>query len=467
MARPEFTPDGGSKEVLLEVKTTLPVLHYPQIIRPRLRNILEDAWNHPVTCLTAPAGSGKTTALVQAVMADQRPVAWLTLDPSDDDYARFWRYVFLALSTINPGLAEWGEEFRAALAAENNEMVPVFLDQMAHSEIDGLLILDGVEHLIQPTIRESLREVLSYLPDGMHVILSGRMDSLELSQRLDLTGLVIRRDPAELNFTREEIEAYCQLHAVNLDARSLASLVYCSEGWPAGVAGLLQPLIQGDRETLGKIDCQNLNETLAAYIQEEILRDLDPDELDFLTKTSILSKLNPEACRLLTGVESSAELLNHLCHGPLLMEAIPGRPDQYRIHRLIRLVLTRQLHQRYGETAQLIHRRAADWYSARSEWGKAFRCLKAAGHARSWRHLSGPMDPNSFASVKVGSWRSGWQSCLKPPSRQTDNCWSCKPGPLCCTVIMPCFSGHWNFWMNGWPINPRKQIPGKPCSRSG
>ena len=49
------------------------------------------------TLVCAPAGFGKTSLLADWARSGDRPVAWLSLDPGDNDPVRFWRYVAAAL----------------------------------------------------------------------------------------------------------------------------------------------------------------------------------------------------------------------------------------------------------------------------------------------------------------------------------------------------------------------------------
>src|SRR5215216_4689174 len=55
------------------------------VSRTRLTTLLGDPATAPVTTLVAPAGYGKTTVLGQWAAAEPRPVAWLTIDPGDND----------------------------------------------------------------------------------------------------------------------------------------------------------------------------------------------------------------------------------------------------------------------------------------------------------------------------------------------------------------------------------------------
>ena len=75
--------------------------------RGSLVRILSADRGHELTLLDAPAGWGKTTLLGQWITKERerREVAWLSLDPADNDPARFWAYVVAALQKACPRLS--------------------------------------------------------------------------------------------------------------------------------------------------------------------------------------------------------------------------------------------------------------------------------------------------------------------------------------------------------------------------
>ena len=89
---------------ILAPKLTPPEPAHGTVTRRRLIALLnQHARRCPVTLLSGPAGSGKTTLAAgwRLSQGAGRPIAWLTLDEYDDDPATFWRYVFEALSEVD------------------------------------------------------------------------------------------------------------------------------------------------------------------------------------------------------------------------------------------------------------------------------------------------------------------------------------------------------------------------------
>src|SRR5258708_37705783 len=78
----------------------------PQLVRrPELVERLEQAAARPLPVAAAPAGFGKTTLLTTWLAQTALQAAWLSLEPDDDDLARFWAYVFTAVARLQPGSA--------------------------------------------------------------------------------------------------------------------------------------------------------------------------------------------------------------------------------------------------------------------------------------------------------------------------------------------------------------------------
>ncbi len=96
---------------LLETKLFLPAPRPGLVPRTRLRERLDGAIGAKVVLVSAPAGFGKTTLLVDWLASLSAPAggpraAWLALDAADNDPTRFWSYVLAALRTAAPGAGQ-------------------------------------------------------------------------------------------------------------------------------------------------------------------------------------------------------------------------------------------------------------------------------------------------------------------------------------------------------------------------
>ncbi len=64
-----------------------PTLRQRIVPRPRLTGFFTD--KRPLTVVSAPAGSGKTTLALELLASSTGKVAWLSLDADDNDPIRF------------------------------------------------------------------------------------------------------------------------------------------------------------------------------------------------------------------------------------------------------------------------------------------------------------------------------------------------------------------------------------------
>ncbi len=88
----------------LSTKLFVPPARPGLVARPRLLERMRDALKGSLVIISAPAGSGKTTALIQWI-SERKPaggVAWVSLDQGDNDPVRFWDYFVAAVKTLRP-----------------------------------------------------------------------------------------------------------------------------------------------------------------------------------------------------------------------------------------------------------------------------------------------------------------------------------------------------------------------------
>src|SRR5947207_2203210 len=94
---------------LLTTKLALPTVRSVRIPHPRLTTRLNSAVGARLAIVVAPAGWGKSTLVqdwgAQGVGGLTR-VAWVSLDPGDNDPNRFLLYAAAAFDTVEPGLGD-------------------------------------------------------------------------------------------------------------------------------------------------------------------------------------------------------------------------------------------------------------------------------------------------------------------------------------------------------------------------
>jgi LuxR family transcriptional regulator, maltose regulon positive regulatory protein len=210
---------------------------------PRLRTAV---MNHALTVLVAPAGYGKTTTLAQlAGSLGGARVAWISLDPNDDDPGRLFANLVRALQPLGvryaeepaaliAGAAGAGSRSRAAVGMLVNALGTIPAPRVA-------ILLDDVHRLTHPGIGPLLEALIERLPENVSVVLAGRaLPRLPLA-RWTVRGEATSFGPDDLGFDADEAALLAgALTGDTASADEIAQLRERTAGWPAGLALLLR-----------------------------------------------------------------------------------------------------------------------------------------------------------------------------------------------------------------------------------
>jgi LuxR family maltose regulon positive regulatory protein len=217
----------------LHVPTTRPGL----VARPRLSRQLDRCVQHKLLLISAPAGFGKTTLLSQWSQQSARPVAWVSLDATDNDPMHFWSYVVAALDKLEAGV---GENVLPLIHTPHPEpvgyLIPALINSVAMIPDHFVLVLDDYYCIESDGIHEALAYLLDYAPPNMHVILATRAEPpLPLAQ-WRARGQLLELRAADLSFSVEETERlFDQVTGLSLTAKDVVALQERTEGWVAGL----------------------------------------------------------------------------------------------------------------------------------------------------------------------------------------------------------------------------------------
>ena len=72
------------------------------VLRERLLEALETSLERPLTVVSAPAGYGKSVLVSDWTRSLAIPVAWVSLDEAESEFAQFLAYFLSALDSIYP-----------------------------------------------------------------------------------------------------------------------------------------------------------------------------------------------------------------------------------------------------------------------------------------------------------------------------------------------------------------------------
>ena len=201
-------PDLALAASVLATKLHVPRAQPGFVPRPRLTARLDEGLARGVSLVCAPAGSGKSSLVAAWARAAAVPVAWLSLDPGDNDPARFWRHVVAALDLASPGLTgPTSALLSVSTPPPPAELVAALLNELAGRDGEVVLVLDDYHVIDSPELHGSLVFLLDHLPAGLRVVLVSRSDPPLPLARLRAKGQLAEVRPADLRFTVPEAAA--------------------------------------------------------------------------------------------------------------------------------------------------------------------------------------------------------------------------------------------------------------------
>ena len=349
---------------LLQLKSRPPRLRPTLVRRERLLRRLLDARDVPVALIVAPAGYGKTSLLSQWSMRDGRPFAWVTLDAADNDPRNLLSAIALALDEVEPV----GWEVFEALACAPRDDSAIALQRLARSlgrrELPVVLVLDNLHVLRTPESRRVVRAIVAAAGPELQLALASRSDAALPVARLRAQGSSVELRTRDLAMTRSEASVLLQLAGLDLAPDQALTLARRTEGWPAGLYLAALALLEQCGEKPDVEEFAGDDRFVTDYVREELLSDLPPEELEFLTRTSVLERLSASLCDAILERNDSADMLARLARSNVLLVPLDRRDRSYRYHALFVKALRAELRRREpGRDAEL-HRRASAWCAA-------------------------------------------------------------------------------------------------------
>jgi LuxR family transcriptional regulator, maltose regulon positive regulatory protein len=355
-------------------------LHFPQVRsnlvpRPRLMAILEQGLRGPLTLISAPAGSGKTTLMGEwrETARDQIPVAWLSLDTADNESLRFLTYLTASIKSASPNLTHPTVDLLQASEPPALDVITSSLIESLDSFTDELVVaLDDYHVITNITIHEILNNLLAHLPPALHLVILTRADPPLPLARLRVNNALTEIRAHDLRFTLDEVAAFLsQTMGLSLTREQVASLEARTEGWIAGLQ-LAALSMQGRGDVDDFVAAfTGSNRFVVDYLIEEVLSLQSEKTRDFLLKTSILERMNASLCNRLTGESDGQTMLEGLERANLFVLNLGSDRQWYRYHHLFADVLQQRLMQSDPEEVDGLHRRASAWLEENNDLNEA------------------------------------------------------------------------------------------------
>lgn len=350
---------------LVATKLYIPKPRRGLVERPRLLDRLGLSSDARLTLVSAPAGFGKTTLLAEWLAhtpGDERAVAWLSLDPADNDPASFWTYVVSALHGAVPGIGTSTLELLASSPSSTDLVLTTLLNELAEAPGEVWLVLDDYHVIEHPDVRQGMAFLLEHLPPSVHVVLSTRADPDLPLARWRVRREIVEIRAADLRLPTDEATTYLdEATGRHLAADDIAVLEERTEGWIAALQ-LAALSIHGREDVSGFIArFAGDDRYVVDYLIDEVLGHQSDAVRGFLLPTAILDRMTGSLCDALTGRDDGSEMLVGLERANLFIVALDDRRRWFRYHHLFADVLRARILSEQPDQVLVLHARASQW----------------------------------------------------------------------------------------------------------
>jgi LuxR family maltose regulon positive regulatory protein len=355
-------------EQILSTKLRVPHIGPTLVPRPNLVERLRAGLKCKFTLVSAPAGFGKTTLLVEGFSVNKLPIGWVSLDEGDNDPAQFWAYFVAAIRSTMP---EVGENAQRLLQSAQESPVRTVLvtlineiTEQTHSAVHpNVLVLDDYNVISGQSIHKDLGFFIDRLPPQFHLVIATRSDPPLPLARLRAQGQLSEFRADELRFSIEETATLMnQVMGLGLSDRDIATLNARTEGWVASLQ-MAAISMQGRPDITGFVaEFGGTHRYVLDFFMEEVLARHSASTQSFLLETSILDRLTASLCNAVTGREDSREMLVWLETANLFIVPLDQDRQWYRYHQFFADLLRHRLSSSRPDALPALHRLASQWF---------------------------------------------------------------------------------------------------------
>ena len=426
---------------IAEAKLLRPPTRPGTVHQPVLVDRLTDSPTPSMIAIVAPAGYGKTTLLSDWADRDGRPFAWVSVDEGDADPVVFLSHVAVALDRVeeldadvfgviaSPGAANPGRAVRRLGASVSTR---------AHAFV---LVLDDLDRADEPLCLDAVASLARCLPEGSAIAIAARTVPEIGLPRFRADGRLLEIGVDDLSLDAVAARQLLRGAGFRTTKAEAQELTEATEGWPVGLylAGLSRQ--RQLRSGLSPIRFTGEDRFIVDYIRSEVLGHLSRDRQRFLTRTSILERLNGPLCDAVLERSGSARTLESIERRNLLVVPLDREREWYRYQRLFRQVLTSELRHREPDLVPELHRRAADWFESAGLLEAAMRHAHAGGEITRAANLLQRQLLSAYRGGRIATMRT-WLARLGDEA-QRDQGLAIAWAWVCALTGDPTAADHW------------------------
>ncbi|NPV75864.1 MAG: tetratricopeptide repeat protein [Anaerolineae bacterium] len=401
-------------------RITVPRRRGDLVTRQRLLDLLNELLEKKLILVSAPAGYGKTSLVLDFVSTTELPVCWYTINALDIEPQRFIANLIAAISLRFPG---FGQRTRAAFQnfssnLDSNYIATTLINDLYENVSEHFIIVLDDFHLVNdnPQITNFMSRFIQDVDENCHLIITSRtLLSLPflpmMVARSEVGGLSFE----ELAFRIDEIQQLYLQNQNHLITQEDASKIFeKTEGWVTGIVLTAQtdPQSAASRARLLRVSGVGLDDYFLQLLEQQ-----PPDIRDFLLRTSLLEEFNSDRCQ--KAIEKPLGippvdwpgLMEEVQHNNLFVLPVGEDGSWLRYHYLfLDFLQSKMLRERPSETA-IIEGSLAQLFAEDEDWDHAFAIYRRLNQIDEQVKLVEMAGPKVLADGRVST-LSAWLDAL-------------------------------------------------------
>lgn len=379
--------------MLLQTKFLAPAYSHKSVERSQILTRLAPREARKLILISAPAGYGKTTLVSQWLQREAKDFCWLSLDSTDDEPIRFWRYLIGAITTKVDTIGAETTSFLESTPVQLEAAITSLVNTLNQYSVSGhslTIVIDDFHVIQNKELLQLFAYFIDFIPANIEVIITTRFEpSLPIS-RWSVKNWVDQVYSSDLVFSYDESKVFFNAYmGLTLTDTQIEEIFNKTEGWIAAMqltALSASSTPNSEQQYLSTRQLFADDRHFSDYILSEILEHQSKETSEFLLETACLLRLNEDLCDHIRDKTNSKEVLQHLLASNLFLIPLDQNQYWFRYHDMFRDALLKRarstLHDKFIKHQKL----AVEWLT---EHNQAHEAIEQAVQLEDWELLTG------------------------------------------------------------------------------